>query len=88
MTLLDLKRYEEAVPCFDKVLDMHPNSLAWHSKGLCCYHMQRHREAIACFDKALAACAGKDRRLADEAAHHKKLAQEALSAMVVESAKG
>ena len=88
LTLLDLKRYEEAVPCFDKVLDMRPNSLAWHSKGLCCYHMQRHREAIACFDKALAACAGKDRRLADEAAHHKKLAQEALSAMVVESAKG
>jgi len=50
--------------------------------------LQRHQEAIACFDKALAACAGKDRRLADEAAHHKKLAQEALSAMVVESAKG
>jgi tetratricopeptide (TPR) repeat protein len=78
LTLLDLKRHEEAVPCFDRVLEMRPNSMAWHCKGLCCYYLQRHREAIACFDKVLTTCADKDRRLADEASRHKKLAQEAL----------
>ena len=72
------KRYEEAVPCFDKVLEMRPNSVAWYRKGLCCYHLERHEEAIACFDKTLAACADKDRQLFEEASRHRKLAEEAL----------
>lgn len=76
--LLELKRYEEAVPCFDKVLEMRPNSVAWYRKGLCCYHLERHEEAIACFDKTLAACADKDRQLFEEASRHRKLAEEAL----------
>lgn len=75
-TLLELKRCEEAVPCFDKVLEIRPNSMAWFRKGLCCYHLKRYEEAVACFDKALASCAGKDQQLFDEASHHKKAAEE------------
>ena len=75
-TLLELKRYEEAVPCFNKVLEMRPSSMAWYRKGLCCYHLKRYEEAVACFDKTLAACAGKDRQLFDDASHHKKAAEE------------
>jgi hypothetical protein len=74
--LLELKRYEEAVPCFDKVLEMRPNSMAWYRKGIGCYHLKRYEEAAACFDKTLAACAGKDHQLFDEASHHKKAAEE------------
>lgn len=77
-TLLELKRYEEAVPCFDKVLEMRPSSVAWYRKGLCRYHLGQHEEAIACFDKALAACADKDRQLFDDASRHRELAQKAL----------
>jgi len=78
-TLLELRRYEEAVPCFDKVLEMRPNSMAWYRKGLCCYHLGHHEEAIACFDKSLAGCADTDRQLFDDTSRHRKLAEEALS---------
>ena len=78
-TLLELKKYEEAVPCFDKVLEMRPNSMAWYRKGLCCYHLGKHQEAIACFDKTLAACADKDRQLFNEASRYRRLAEEAVS---------
>jgi hypothetical protein len=77
-SLLELKRYEEAVPCFDKVLEMRPHSMAWYKKGLCCYHLRRHEEAIVCFDKALAACANKDRQLSEEISRYKKLTEEML----------
>ncbi len=86
-SLLELKRYEEAVPCFDKVLEMRPNSMAWYRKGLCCYHLGQHEEAIACFDKALAAFADKDRQLFDDASRHRKLAKEALLSTEVEGRK-
>jgi tetratricopeptide (TPR) repeat protein len=75
-TLLELKRYEEAVPCFNKVLEMRPNSMAWYRKGLCCYHLKRYEEAVACFDKTLTACAGKDQQLFAEASRHKRAAEE------------
>ncbi|MGA2063210.1 MAG: tetratricopeptide repeat protein [Thermoguttaceae bacterium] len=77
-SLLELKRYEEAVPCFDKVLEMRPHSMAWYKKGLCCYNLRRHEEAINCFDKALVACAAKDRQLSEEISRYKKLAKEAM----------
>ena len=77
-SLLELKRYEEAVPCFDKVLEMRPHSMAWYKKGLCCYHLKRHEEAIRCFDKALAACADKDRQLSEVISRYKKLTEEAM----------
>jgi hypothetical protein len=77
-SLLELKRYEEAIPCFDKVLEMRPHSMAWYKKGLCCYHLRRHKEAIVCFDKALAACATKDSKLSEEISRYKKLTEEAM----------
>jgi tetratricopeptide (TPR) repeat protein len=80
-TLLDLKRYEEASPCFEKVLQLRPNAVAWHKQGLCYYHLKRHAEAAACFEKATAACAEKDRQLFDEASRYKRLALESLSSV-------
>ncbi|MGD0382245.1 MAG: tetratricopeptide repeat protein [Thermoguttaceae bacterium] len=77
-SLLELKRYEEAVPWFDKVLEIRPHSMAWYKKGLCCYHLRRHEEAIACFDKALAMCEDKDRHLSEEISRYKKLTEEAM----------
>jgi tetratricopeptide (TPR) repeat protein len=77
--LLELERYEEAIECFDKVLSMRPNAMAWHKKGLCCYHLKRYQDAVACFDKARSTCADRDRHLFDEASHHKRLAEDALA---------
>jgi tetratricopeptide (TPR) repeat protein len=78
ITLLGLQRYEEAMGCFDRVLEIRPHATAWHQKGLCCYHLKRHAEAVACFDKALAARADTNHQLFDEAARHRELAEEAL----------
>jgi tetratricopeptide (TPR) repeat protein len=72
-TLLELKRYDEAIPCFDKVIELRPNAVAWFKKGLCCYHLNRRSEALICLDKALAASADKDRQLFDEASRYKQL---------------
>lgn len=78
ITLLGLQRYEEAIPCFDKVLELRPNAAAWCWKGTCCHRLGRYQEAVGCFGKALATCAAKDRQLFDEASRQKKLAEEAL----------
>jgi tetratricopeptide (TPR) repeat protein len=86
--LLELKRYEDAILCIDKELELRPNATAWCRKGLCCYHLGRWKEAIGCFDNALAMCAEEDRQLFDEASRYKRLAEEALRAPTVESGKG
>ena len=78
IALLGLERYEEAIVCFDRVLELRPHATAWYKKGLCCYHLKRHQEALACFDKALAACAESNSPLFDEVAQHKRLAEEAM----------
>jgi hypothetical protein len=78
LSLLQLQRYEEAIGCFDKVLELRPHATAWYKKGLCCFHLKRHQDALACFDKALAACHDGNPRLLDEVAGHKRLAEEAL----------
>ena len=77
IALVELKRYEEATACFDRVLAIHADPIAWCKKGLCCYHLGKYQAAVACFDETLAG-AGKDHELFDEAASHKKLAEEAL----------
>jgi tetratricopeptide (TPR) repeat protein len=78
LTLLDLERYEEAMLCIDKVLELSPSATAWCRKGLCCYRLGRYSEAIGCFDKTLAICAAEDRQLSDEASRLRKLATGAL----------
>ena len=77
-TLLQLKRYAEAIDCFDKVLEIRPNATTWCKKGICCYHLKRYDEAVACFDKALAASADVDHELFEEASKCKKTAEEEL----------
>jgi tetratricopeptide (TPR) repeat protein len=87
ITLLGLQRYEEAIPCFDKVLELRPNAAAWCWKGTCCHRLGRYQEAVGCFGKALATCAAKDRQLFDEASRQKKLADEALRSRGLEGGK-
>jgi len=50
-----LCRFEEAIGCIDKALDIDKNfRFAWVNKGFFLYHLDRYEEAISCFDKALA----------------------------------
>jgi tetratricopeptide (TPR) repeat protein len=54
-TALDqLGRYEEAVECFDKVLEINPKDAeALNNKGSSLIKMNRYEEAVECFDEAL-----------------------------------
>jgi tetratricopeptide (TPR) repeat protein len=71
--LLTLARYEEALACFDKVLEMAPDGITWYHKGLCLLRLRRCEQAVACFNKALNV--GRlDRELRDEILRHKQLA--------------
>jgi tetratricopeptide (TPR) repeat protein len=74
--LLTLERYEEALQCFDRVLQMNPGAVAWYEKGLCCARMRRYREAVQCFDKTLAACPDKHSELYEHALQQKQAAEE------------
>jgi tetratricopeptide (TPR) repeat protein len=74
--LLALQRYEEAIGCFDKVLEMDPDAATWYWKGLCCFHLRQMEQAIGCFNKTLAART--DRKLREDALSHKKLAEAEL----------
>ena len=47
-------RYEEAIKCHDKALEINPRSyVAWTNKGYSLSKLNRDVEAIECFDKAL-----------------------------------
>ena len=49
------KRYEDAIICCDKALQMNPASFdAWNAKALSLYHMMKYKEAIDCFDNCIA----------------------------------
>ena len=76
--LFGLKRYEEAIACFEKSLEMHPTALAWYKKGICCHHLGRREETLRCFDMALKACPGEDRQLFEDAARMKKQVEDEL----------
>jgi predicted Zn-dependent protease len=71
--LFSLQRHDEAIGCFDKVLDLDPDAATWYWKGLCCFHLGRMEQAVECFNKTLAART--DRRLHDDAERYKKQAQ-------------
>jgi tetratricopeptide (TPR) repeat protein len=54
-SLCALKRYEEALACFEKALAIVPDSAtASMDKGICLMELDRLDEALACFDRALA----------------------------------
>ena len=50
-----LEKYQEALGCFDKALEINLEVLAdaWSSKGNALSKLDNHEEAIKCFDKAL-----------------------------------
>jgi|GEM_PF-81459 len=47
-------RYEEAIGCYDRALEINKNAYyIWLNKGFCLYNLERYKEAIRCFDKVL-----------------------------------
>jgi tetratricopeptide (TPR) repeat protein/predicted amidohydrolase len=54
VALADLGKYEEAIRCFDKAIELKPrDSLAWNNKGVALDCLGKYEEAIRCYDKAL-----------------------------------
>ena len=54
MTLHELKRYDEAIACYDKALTLKPDyAEGWSNKGIVLKELKWYEEAIACYDKAL-----------------------------------
>ena len=54
LALDSLGRYEEAIECFDKALEIDANdSRIWNAKGSILGNLGRYQQAIECFDKAL-----------------------------------
>ena len=52
--LFNSARYREAVECYDKIIQLNPNSkLAWGYKGLLLSKLKRYDEAFKCYEKAL-----------------------------------
>ena len=46
--------FDEAIVCFDKVLEKEPQSIvAWYNKGVCWMNLGLYDAALHCFDKAL-----------------------------------
>lgn len=53
-SLDSLGRYNEAIHCFDKALEIDPrHTVAWNNKGVSLKSLGRYEEAIHCYDKAL-----------------------------------
>ena len=51
---LNLKRYHEALSCFEKALDANPNNVvAWNNKGMSLNSLGKYEEALGCFNTAL-----------------------------------
>lgn len=48
------EKYEDALECFDKILESHPNHMrALREKGRLLIDLERYEEAIECFDESL-----------------------------------
>jgi tetratricopeptide (TPR) repeat protein len=77
-TLLKMERYAEALPCFEKVLELQPSATAWYKKGLCCYHLKRREAALEGFRRAMATCQEGTPDWLKDAAKKKDLLEEEL----------
>lgn len=54
ISLVALKRYEKALNCYDKALQIDPQSpVVWDNKGNALLNLRRYAEALDCYDKAL-----------------------------------
>jgi tetratricopeptide (TPR) repeat protein len=52
--LLCMERYEEALQCYDRILEISPSSKrASGYKGLALFKLKRHVEASQCYERAL-----------------------------------
>jgi len=52
--LLQLEQYSQALVCFEKALDVDPDSEAhWENTAMCLGSMSRHEEALSCIESAL-----------------------------------
>ena len=50
----DVKKYKEAIQCYDKSLEIEPNdATTLNNKGLALRNLGRYEEAIQCYDKSL-----------------------------------
>lgn len=50
----NMGRFEEAIQCYDKALELDPRyATAWYNKGNNLNAMSRYEEAVFCYDKAL-----------------------------------
>lgn len=53
-SLYNLERYEEAIKCYDDILNLNPTmALAWVNKGMTLETMGKLDKAILCYDQAL-----------------------------------
>lgn len=49
-----LKKFEEAIECYDKTIELNPiDSFALNNKGICLYSLKKYKESIQCFEKAI-----------------------------------
>ena len=52
--LLELRKYAEALKCYDHVLEIDPmHAKAWYNEGNLLFDPGRHRESIACYERSL-----------------------------------
>ena len=55
VALSQMKRYEEALPCFAKALELRPDSAqSWSNRASALIELERHAEAAADYERALA----------------------------------
>ena len=52
--LSDLGRYQEAIACFDKAIEINPRCTeSWIGKGSILYKLGKYKEALICYDEAI-----------------------------------
>ncbi len=53
-TFIDLKRYDEAIICYDAAIKLNSNNAVYHhKKAIALQNLKRYDEAIACYDVAI-----------------------------------
>ncbi|TRZ90245.1 MAG: tetratricopeptide repeat protein [Methanosarcinales archaeon] len=54
ITLGKLGKYDEAIKCYDKAIEIDPEDLdTWNNKGVALFNLGKYDEAIECYDKSI-----------------------------------